>query len=389
MSIRVFALVSVLQVVVPCTLAAETIRVPQDQPTVAAGLAAAGPGDVVLVACGTYLEHDLVMESGVTLRGETGDPACVTLDGEKQGEILQSVGVDSNASVEGITFNRGGVSCVASSPSFTRCRFLNSGIVGSYGGMGCWDGSNPTITDCLFAYNESFGPGGGLWCYYSSPTILRCTFDQNFASKGGGGAVGGYNSSPVLSECSFSGNGSSYSAPGAVQFDGGSPFLSHCSFVGNTGAVGLGGASATIVHCTMVGNGGGLAEVIKLWSSSLVLEKSIIAFNSTPSVSSDPDDPSTADVSCCDIYGNTGGDWVGSFTGQLGMNGNLSRDPLLCGAPADLRLNSSSPCVAPQLSAECGDFLGAWGVGCGAASVPVTPGKAVSWGAMKLIHGRN
>ncbi|HMB69057.1 MAG TPA: hypothetical protein VKU85_07085, partial [bacterium] len=47
-----------LLMLLPRTAGSATVRVPQDQPTVQAGLAAASAGDTVLVACGNYLEHD-------------------------------------------------------------------------------------------------------------------------------------------------------------------------------------------------------------------------------------------------------------------------------------------------------------------------------------------
>jgi hypothetical protein len=70
-------------------------------------------------------------------------------------------------------------------------------------------------------------------------------------------------------------------------------------------------------------------------------------------------------VSCTDIYGNAGGDWVGNLAGQLGVNGNISEDPLFCDAAnGNLQLDFSSPC----LFAECGT-MGAWGIGCPAEGV--------------------
>jgi hypothetical protein len=65
-------------------------------------------------------------------------------------------------------------------------------------------------------------------------------------------------------------------------------------------------------------------------------------------------------LTCCDIYGNGGGDWTGCIAGQYGINGNVSVDPLFC-APGDtnFHLSSDSPCLV----GECGR-IGAYGAGC-------------------------
>jgi len=51
-------------------------------------------------------------------------------------------------------------------------------------------------------------------------------------------------------------------------------------------------------------------------------------------------------LSCCDIYGNAGGDWVGCIAGQLGVNGNICEDPLFCDSQnLDFTLYADSPCA--------------------------------------------
>ncbi len=65
-------------------------------------------------------------------------------------------------------------------------------------------------------------------------------------------------------------------------------------------------------------------------------------------------------VTCSNVFGNPAGDWTGCIAGQLGVNGNISVDPMLCDAAGgDFHLSSLSPC----LYAECG-VMGALGQGC-------------------------
>ena len=69
---------------------------------------------------------------------------------------------------------------------------------------------------------------------------------------------------------------------------------------------------------------------------------------------------------CSDLYGNVGGDWVGSIADQLGTSGNICEDPLFCGGSTPetpYTLADGSPCAAAQ-QPSCGR-IGAWPVGCG------------------------
>jgi hypothetical protein len=87
------------------------------------------------------------------------------------------------------------------------------------------------------------------------------------------------------------------------------------------------------------------------------------------------DEDSSPLFSCCDIYGNEGGDWTGGISDQLGVNGNFSEAPLFCDpGVADFRLHADSPCL-PGAAPECG-LIGAWPIGCPATDVPEPPAAA-------------
>jgi hypothetical protein len=85
-------------------------------------------------------------------------------------------------------------------------------------------------------------------------------------------------------------------------------------------------------------------------------------------------------LDCTDIFGNADGDWVGEISGQLGVNGNFSANPLFCDLEAGaLDLRADSPCLPGQHPEgyDCG-LIGAFDESCG-----VTATRAVSWGAVK------
>ena len=81
------------------------------------------------------------------------------------------------------------------------------------------------------------------------------------------------------------------------------------------------------------------------------------------------------ELSCCTIYGNTGGNWgTWCIEDQLGTNGNISLDPLFCDLPGgDLHLLAESPCAPfSEPNPEC-DLIGAWPVGCGGSDAARCP----------------
>jgi hypothetical protein len=100
----------------------------------------------------------------------------------------------------------------------------------------------------------------------------------------------------------------------------------------------------------------------------MTIENSIIAFNEGEAVYCLPG--ADAHLTCCDVYGNTEGDWISCIEDDQGVNGNIGVDPLFCDADiGNLRLLEDSPCApfsAPN--PEC-DLIGAWPVGCDPSGV--------------------
>ena len=84
-------------------------------------------------------------------------------------------------------------------------------------------------------------------------------------------------------------------------------------------------------------------------------------------------------LTCCDLFGNAGGDWVGGIENQYGIDGNICEDPLFCDPEnGDYHLQEGSPCAPFTPPNEECDLIGAWPVGCGG-----TPVQRTTWGSLK------
>ena len=409
--------------------AAVTINVPGDFQTIQAALTAAAPGDLILVAPNTYSgPQNSNLDFGgkaVTLRGTAGAAATI-ISCSGRGFVFDD-GETGAAVVDGFTIingnvpqndRGGGILCInGSSPTIQNCVITHCNA--SYGGGMHVDASSPTLTGCAFIENCNLFSaliGAGLDCSNgSSMVITDCTFVRNDACCGSGGGgiyLGG--STATISRCTFDGNWAE--GGGGIFCQHGSATISDCTFVRNAGDT-LGGAAvschlgATIVitGCVMFSNFGSSvvhssSADVTLRSSTLILsqaalsgagvevnnfigppghiliERTIIALGDGVAVRCLQQ--STATISCSDIFGNTGGDWVGCIAGQLGVNGNFALDPRFCDLRTpDLHLDAASPCLPgnhPE-GAPC-DLIGALGAGCATAVAPAT------WGAIKARY---
>jgi hypothetical protein len=250
------------------------------------------------------------------------------------------------------------------------------------GGMSSFGNSSPTLIDCVFQNNQA-DMGGGMYCWDSSPTILNCDFLGNSALDGSGFYCHGI-SAPALTDCLFSGNSGESVGGGAYCTSLAEAAFTNCTFVGNSaglygGGVACWGANPTLTNCTLFGNSASVdGGAIYILTASPVLEKSIISFNlSGGSVfclaGGNPI------LTCCDVFGNVGGDWVSCIADQFGQNGNIAEDPLFCDPESDdFRLSEDSPCAPfTPPNQEC-DLVGAWPVGCAPMAVPAAGVGGVS-----------
>ena len=358
----------------PSSGSSAIIRVPGDEPTIQEGVSAAGVGDTVLVAPGTYtgpLNRDIDFGgTNLILVSESGAGLTI-MDCSRAGRgFLFVSGEDSTSVLDGFTITGG---------------------LHDIGGAVYCKGSSPTMRNCEFSANQSPGVGGAVACVAASPLIADCVFVGNsseLALEGeGGGLYCSQGAAPSVRRCVFFGNSSDMG--GAVSCsDGSAPVVSGCLIVENAGDSGgalacLGTSTLMMERCTLVGNIGVAGCGVYVDGTSMLTgENSIIAFGykGEAVVCSQPG--GTALFSCCDIFGNEDGDWTGCISGQNGIDGNIEKDPLFCyhANPSEwYSLHSDSPC-APESNPDC-DGIGALGVGCGA-----TPVRTTTWGRVKSLY---
>jgi predicted outer membrane repeat protein len=272
----------------------------------------------------------------------------------------------------------GGVYCDDASLTFTNTSFIEN--YGSEGGAILGEGAL-ILVGCLFEGNHGgVAPmgerlGGGL-SWEGSIDATDCVFRDNTCNMGHGGAIhySGASQSDflTLAGCVFERNCSD---------DEGSALavMSYWSEVN---------AAVSISRCTFVGNGAcvdGLdgSTLCLATAGDITMENTLVAYGTAggglcPTTV-------TPTLTCCDIYGNEGGDWVGTIESQLGVNGNISADPLFCDMlGGDFRLETCSPCLPGNHpdGYDCGVPIGAYcsGCPCGATAEPTT------WGAIKAMY---
>jgi hypothetical protein len=263
--------------------------------------------------------------------------------------------------------------------------------------------ANVHVVDCTFTENEALSRGGGIGASgtTTSLTVTGSTFTLNTASSAGGGASA-FDLDPMFSDCEFTEN--------TCISRGGGMFLSHADatvtgtlFASNAAGEDGGGVSCLasaphIQSCTFHGNsafaGSGLRVGGTGGASAATIERTIIAFGvQGEGVACEPG--SSADLSCTDVFGNAGGDWVGCIAGELGQDGNFALDPGFCDAAGgDFRVAANGPCAPANSPPGC-NLIGAFPAQCvveGVASAEapsarfslrVTPNPMVSGGTIE------
>jgi hypothetical protein len=397
-----------------------------DFPTIQDAILAATDGDVIELTDGTFRSdgnRDIdYLGKAITVRSQSGNPEACIIDcegweaamyrgflfqsGEQAGSVLHGVTITNGWALPDPDAGGGAILCTSgSSPTIETCIFLQNRFSAVY----CIDESSPGFTDCLFLQNEG-REGGAVRAEVSSPTFNRCDFIGNTAELAAG-AYAAHVSGPTFTSCTFTEN-STDGTGGAVNiWCGGEPVLldclfqensadeagammlfcfilgtiEGCTFVGNS-AVAFGGALATgkmsdvaVTRCTFYGNSAAWGGVFAGGEIEVDFDNCILAFSTDGEAITC--ETTQMNLTCCDLYGNADGDWVGCIADQYGVNGNISEDPLFCNPEnGDLTLQSDSPCAAEN-NPVCGQ-IGAWPIGCD----PPVPVGMTSWGRLRRLY---
>ncbi|MBN2171276.1 MAG: right-handed parallel beta-helix repeat-containing protein [Candidatus Krumholzibacteriota bacterium] len=330
--------------------AAVTVYVPEDRTAIQGGIDLARDGDAVSVAYGIYEEAIDLSGKAITvearLAGEPkpiiwadglGAPAVSFQSGEGDDTVLDGFEIALGTGING-----GGIYCHAASPRILDCRVHSNTASSTGGGLYCSGGAEPVVDGCTFRGNTAGLYGGGICIGTANPTITGCLIYQNEAPGGGGiaglGDPDGTIFDNILYDNTANRGGGIYVTAGALTF-------SDCTLYGNEGVLSGGGA--------FVSNNG-----------TLNLDGCIVA-HSPQGEGVDCDTGGVATLSCCDVFGNDGGDYVGIIAAAYGTAGNIHSDPLCCDPPGlDFRLAANSLCLAANHPDGCA--IGAEGQGCGA-----------------------
>jgi len=345
-------------------------------PTIQAAVDASSPGDIILLGDGVFLGAGnravQIPDRQLTIQSASGNPDRCIIDCETQTFGLNVRTYNADVVLRGFTITRasGGalaVYCPRDGITVEDCVFLSNSA--EWGGAVGDDSDNGHFIRCRFIGNSAISGGAYVASNWQGslihPTFEQCEFIGNSATDHGGAVFleviqvrSKMARDATFRDCLFFQN----SSPGTscVTFWATSPSFSGCTFAYNE-------ATSDIGCWTCLGT-----------PSNPPISNCVFAFG-TVGRAIDCDTQCHPTLTCCDIFGNHGGNWVGVIADQQGTAGNLCADPLFCDPFAgDLHIELGSPC-APDANPECG-LIGLLGVGCGS-----TPIQQCSWGRAKAL----
>ena len=352
-------LITILLILTPLAVLADTINIPGDQPTIQAGIDAASDGDTILLADGIYTGNgNYNVDSGgtsVTIKSANSPGNCI-IDCRQNGlgflfqsgetitlENLTIKNADGGASSGGGVYEGksskltiincvldsntamygGAVYCDSSSSlTIEKSSFTNNSASKHGGAIAhMYTSGNATcsITASTFKHNVSGNYGGAVYTYETE--FNRCTFTDNKANTKGGAICFYLNSSSTISNCTFQKNISSEGGAIHSTYQA-SVTCTNCSFSQNNATT----AGGAIWHdiTDSQGNHFNLKNCI-LWGDTSPNEPEIFA-NNNP-----------AEITYSDIEG----------AGANPTNHNIDQNPLFLflESSRQLYLHPESPCI--------------------------------------------
>ncbi|MBI5362373.1 MAG: right-handed parallel beta-helix repeat-containing protein [Planctomycetes bacterium] len=211
---------------------ASDLRVPADQPSIAAALAAAVDGDTIRVAPGVYVEHVVFPAKSVLLTSELA-PGSATIDGSGAPgpTVTFAAGCTLNARLEG---------------------FVITGGTGGYGGgVRLEPGAAATLRRNVIRGNTASADGGGVYAYGSNAIVFESNTVESNTAVGQGGGMTSPGTGSTLRNNVFVANGAGFGGA-YFQRNDSSTALVNCTFVLNTsanGSVACGDGTLVLRNC--------------------------------------------------------------------------------------------------------------------------------------------
>ncbi|MBN1295925.1 right-handed parallel beta-helix repeat-containing protein [bacterium] len=267
-----------------------------DYSSITAALLAAGSGDTITVATGTYSStglspetFPLILRDNVLLMRESSDSLPI-IDGNHSNTVCLCENVtmtiegfritggitvqpettgggmqvnQSNVTVRhcdfisnGAEINGGAVHCQSSTMMFENCRF-ESNVALTGGGLYAESGSNLMITGCVFMNNTAASTGGALHCGLASDVqLIESEIEANAARDGGG--ISCYACFLSMHNTHVSGNAAETSGGGVVGYDS-TIDVRQCAVMENSAMTGAGfamqpGSCLRVYDSVVIGN---------------------------------------------------------------------------------------------------------------------------------------
>jgi len=356
-------------------MAATTLNVPADYGTIQAAINSSAPGDTVLVSPGTY--HERIDFGGKAITVVSSGGAAVTvIDGDGLGTVVTMIAssgesptlrgftitdgsapfpgggiltrggpaiIEDNRVVANLACLHGGGIAAEFSAAIIRRNLVvsnvqRSGCIGGSGGGGVFIGGigSVVLVDNTIEGNSWGSSGGGISLNAAgAPTIARNVVRSNFAGSQGG-AISIVNDSRARIENNLfvdnaaqEGGGIYSSVPsGSMGSD-----VANNTFVANSSTIGRAGSAFFSIGFHA---GSRFANNVVVGSGSQALLLCDATYTSSPPV-----------VLNNDVFNETGGaTYGGTCAGKLGVDGNISTDPLFVDAVSgNYRPSAPSPLV--------------------------------------------